>query len=424
MSSKWTNKQLGSAITVLRKFKGVNEALHAIQLSTGRRVTASALRHTFKVNGLEPPHTYLFQDLSGYAARIMKDHIATEQETRVVEKLKDLKISNVKINLDQVIRPVDGLTKQLKTEWPRTTYEYVKTPVSESYNSIAGCDINSYRTSWRDAMEQDSQKLLDPKSLTSGWIGGRFNSDPEPITKIMVCPDAHHPYVDKKAWKTFLAALRIVRPDILVIIGDFGDFLSISAHAKKAKDEKRFKAELDAVNVALDEICAIGLKRVIYVNGNHESRFDRYINSNAPELDDVVVLTEKLRLKERGLEHVPYGEFIRIGQIAFSHDVGRCGVNAARQSLSDFGDNLVFGHSHRGAVVYGGTVEGKTHVCMNVGWLGDYNAIDYRNRNTAKREWQHGCGLIYQTDNGESFCNFIPFIDGRCVIDGKYININ
>ncbi len=245
----------------------------------------------------------------------------------------------------------------------------------------------------------------------------------EPIYKIMVCPDAHHPYVDQTAWQVFLKALQTVKPDELVIIGDFLDMLSVSAHPKKPKDEKKTKTEVDAGNYALDEIQSVYKGKIVFIFGNHESRLSRYISSRAPELDDLLNLEDSLRLSERGIEYVPYGEIYRVGELAFTHDVGRCGVNAARQSLQDFGDNLVFGHSHRASVVYGGTVEGKTHVCMNVGWLGDYDAIDYRNRHTAKREWQHGFGLVYQDYLGVSYCNLIPIINGSCIVDGKLVRV-
>lgn len=267
-------------------------------------------------------------------------------------------------------------------------------------------------------MSIDNQYLLTHSNAYRNVI---LNDSSDKITKIVVCPDAHHPFVDKTAWKVFLNALNAVKPDVLVIIGDFLDCISISRHPKKPKDEKFFAKEIEAGNKALDEICAIGIKRIIFIDGNHERRFSSYINEKAPELDGLLSLKDKLRLVERGIEHVPYGEFIRIGQMAFTHDVGRCGLNAARQSLQDFGDNLTFGHSHRAQVVYGGTVEGKTHVCLNVGWLGDYDAIDYRNRPTAKREWQHGIGLIYQDKDGVSYCNFVPIINGSCIIDGKVV---
>ena len=242
------------------------------------------------------------------------------------------------------------------------------------------------------------------------------------VQKIMVCPDAHHPYVDDLAWRTFLEACRVVKPDALVIIGDFCDFLSVSAHPKSPADKIDFQAELAAANVALDQISALKIPRVVACEGNHETRITRYIAARAPELYGMMHVKDLLKIEKRGWEWVPYNSWLRIGEVAFTHDVGRSGVNTARQSLQDFGDNLVIGHSHRGAVVYQGTVEGRQHVCMNVGWLGSYEAVPYMHQARAKRDWCHGLGYIEQTKDGVSWCNFVPIISGRCTINGQVIS--
>lgn len=372
----WKKEQVETAMKILGKYSRVCDALPEIEKAVNRKVTVNSLKHAMKQRGADAPSYYLQRDLVSVPCKHTFD-------------IKD----NVMLN-------IAGL-------------------------DLAGEYVRKAENAWIRDIDQETISRINKETGGSLWkVPGSYREIiyGEKITKIIVCPDAHHPFVDKKAWATFLAACKTVKPDILVIIGDFLDCLSVSAHKKKATDEKFLAMELEAGNKALDEICSLGIDRVIYIEGNHETRVSRFLNDKAPELDGLFVLSEKLKLKERGIEHVPYGEFIRIGEMAFSHDVGRCGVNAARQSLQDFGDNLTFGHSHRAQVVYGGTVEGKTHVCMNVGWLGDYEAIDYRNRPTAKREWQHSFGFIYQDSKGVSYCNLVPIINGSCIVDGKLVS--
>jgi predicted phosphodiesterase len=242
------------------------------------------------------------------------------------------------------------------------------------------------------------------------------------VSKIMVCPDVHVPYQDELAWSTFLRAVEVVRPDALVIIGDFADCLSVSFHPKTPERKISLKAEIEAVNTELDRVGRLGVPRVIYCAGNHEFRAERYLTEKAPELFGMIAIQDLLRVKERGWEWVPYKQWIRIGKTAFTHDVERCGVNATRQSLLDFGGNLVFGHSHRGGIAYQGTVEGDQHVAMNVGWLGSYAAIDYRNAARAKRDWQHGFGIVYQDSAGYSWMQFVPVLSGRCIVDGHVVS--
>lgn len=242
------------------------------------------------------------------------------------------------------------------------------------------------------------------------------------LTKIMVCPDAHHPYADALVWRTFLAAARRMRPDVLVIIGDFADCYAITAHARDPGRTQKFVDELAEVNAAADQVSRLGIKRVIFCEGNHETRISRFVAAKAPELHGMLSAKEAMQADARCWEWVPYKESIRIGEMNFTHDVERCGVNTARQSVQDYGDNIVIGHSHRAGVAYTGTTRGRTHVGLNVGWLGDVKkAADYRHRDMATREWQHGFGWINQTSDGASWAQFVPILNGVCVVDGVRI---
>lgn len=246
---------------------------------------------------------------------------------------------------------------------------------------------------------------------------------PRRVQKILVCPDAHHPHADKRAWACFLEANRVLRPDAVVCIGDFADCDSVSFHDKGPMSEGSLKKEISLVSDALDEWdFALPYEcRKYFCEGNHEFRITRYLNQNAPAFEGLLSLQSLLRFEDRGWHFTPYKQSLRIGQMTFTHDIGRCGKYTASQSLADYGDNIVVGHSHRASVVYAGTVGGSTHVAMNVGNLVSYDSIDYRHKDLAHREWQHGFGLIYQTEDGVSWCTFVPIIDGRCVVEGKEI---
>ncbi len=245
----------------------------------------------------------------------------------------------------------------------------------------------------------------------------------EKITKIIVCPDVHIPNEDKKAWKLFLKVLEAVQPDILVTIGDYVDMTSVSRHQKKPKEETRLLPEIVAGRNGLSQIRSVFKGRFVFLAGNHDKRIENFIAEKCPELDELLSLEELLQLKKYDIEYHPYGEIVKIGKMNFVHDTGRCGLNTARQSVLDVGSNIAVGHSHRAAVVYDGTITGDTHVGMNVGCLLDINKVTYTNRAIAKKNWTLGCGFIYQTKDGTSFCTFVPFIKNKCVIDGKLVSL-
>ncbi len=239
--------------------------------------------------------------------------------------------------------------------------------------------------------------------------------------RTIVIPDLHAPYHDKKAWKCFLKAAKATKPKNVVIIGDFADCYAVSQHPKTPGRKANFDWEVAEVNKCLDQVEAIGADRIVYCGGNHEYRMDRYIRDVAPALHGMKGTTskEQYRIKERGFQWVDYMSYIRIGKVAYTHEIGRCGVNTARATLMDFGGNIVVGHSHRGGLAYQGTVHDGGRVCMNVGHMADLKGIDYFHKARAERDWETGFGTVDQDSRGIGWMNFIPIIYNRCVLDGK-----
>lgn len=244
-------------------------------------------------------------------------------------------------------------------------------------------------------------------------------------TRIVVVSDLHAPFQDMSAWNCVLQVIRETSPETVVIIGDFADCMSISSHPKSLDRKHDFASEVAGVNAALDELrgAAGDACRLVWTCGNHEDRITRYLQSSAPELGGIKELRAEglFQVKERGIEWIPYRRSIKIGNCSFTHDVGRCGVNTARQSLMDWGGNLVVGHSHRGGIAFQGESKGSSHFCLNVGWLGDVDGIDYQHRMRVLRDHQCGFGIVDQSPSGFSWPQFIPVLNGECVVDGKVI---
>lgn len=238
------------------------------------------------------------------------------------------------------------------------------------------------------------------------------------MQKILVCPDTHVPYHDKKALALFRRVAEGINPDVLIFLGDFCDFYSVSSHSKSPSRKVGLKKELAACNKELDKFTGLA-KRTIFLAGNHEDRLRRYSEEKAEALDGIYELEDLLKLSERGWEYIPYKQFISIGKMSFCHDIGRSGKNAASQTLADFGHNITFGHSHRGCVYYTGTVRGEHHVCLNAGWLGDPLQADYMHVAKAHRDWQQGFGLVYVLPKGDCAAHFIPIVNGKCIVEGK-----
>lgn len=245
--------------------------------------------------------------------------------------------------------------------------------------------------------------------------------------RVLVIPDMHFPYHCPLMWATVLAAIRTLKPDVVVVIGDFIDCFEISDFAKPADRKLRFRDEIDLGSDALrtlEDVCEeAGVERRIFCMGNHEHRFQRYIDKRAPELDGLLSMESMLGLDETGWEVVQYGQDIQIGRIHFSHEFGPCGKYAAQKVLASMGHCAVFGHVHTGQVVYDGFTTGERHVAMAVGWGGDYEALafSYKRKAAAKKEWIHGFGWCDIDGDGRGWCHFVPILDGIARVNGYEI---
>jgi len=249
----------------------------------------------------------------------------------------------------------------------------------------------------------------------------RLKTPTSPVLRGLIIPDVHAPYHDGKAYACLKTVAKKWRPDVAVCLGDFADFVAVSSHPKDPSRILPFPEEVAGVNVALDELDSV-LARCptkYYLEGNHETRLERYMLKQAPEVRNWVDWRDMLRLDQRGWRVTPYKSSLELGHLTLTHDLGRCGMHAAKESLNDLGKSVAFGHTHRMQVIYQGKVAGDRHVGATLGWLGDPEAIDYRHRDMVRRDWQHGFGVVYWLANGEFWLNAIPIINGRCVLEGK-----
>lgn len=242
--------------------------------------------------------------------------------------------------------------------------------------------------------------------------------------RLLALGDVHAPYHHPGAWACALDVLARGGFDGVVQVGDLNSFDSVSTHHHDPKKVLPLEKEIAGANVVMDELDAacraggVARQNRWILEGNHDVRLDRYALQMAPELRPFIDWREMLHLDRRGWRVVPYKESLVFGKARLTHDVGRAGVNAARQSVQDVGDNIIIGHTHRLQAHYQGTQVGKRHVGATIGWLGDPEFIDYRHRDMVRREWCHGVATLEFLADGTFWLQLVPIIHGRCVING------
>ncbi len=238
-----------------------------------------------------------------------------------------------------------------------------------------------------------------------------------PVCTLMVWPDIHAPYHHEGAVATALAAAKVLQPDGHVILGDTWDCWLVSEYPKIWEGERRHATIVEELRASEPVIKAIarlpGWKR--FTQGNHEFRFERYV-STRPELEGLVPYAKDLIPDT--WEYTGYKQSTRVGKMHFSHDFGRHGIQAGRQGLQDLARHICFGHTHKLDVTYVGN-----HTALNCGWLGDPERVDYIHRDRARREYQHGFGVVDIDEKGRVWAQAVPIVGGEtCMVRGKRVS--
>lgn len=244
------------------------------------------------------------------------------------------------------------------------------------------------------------------------------------LEKILIIPDAHHPYVDKDAWNLMLKAAKVFKPQHIVIMGDFADFYAVSSHSKNPDRALKLKEEIEATKKALDQVIALKAKNNVFIAGNHEDRLIRYLQDKAPELFDFISIPKILELKEKGFVYTPYKQAYKLGKMNFTHDAGNAGKTAHYDALTTFQHNIIIGHTHRIGYAVEGNAAGERHLCAQLGWLGDLNEIDYMHQVKAKKDWSLGFGIAHlDPKTGNVYLSPAPIINNSVLIEGELITL-
>ena len=179
--------------------------------------------------------------------------------------------------------------------------------------------------------------------------------------------DMHGMRMDRAAVDTFLADMKDLDPDEIVLGGDMmecGGWLARHLPVGfVALSDYTYQEDVNATNWFLDELQKVCPHAVIhYLEGNHESRVERWcVDQTMAHKRDATFLREAfapqylLRLKERGIKYycrseiyvdgLPRG-WIKLGKMCFTHQLAG-GKNAASRSLDRSSCNLTFFHTHK-----------------------------------------------------------------------------
>lgn len=237
---------------------------------------------------------------------------------------------------------------------------------------------------------------------------------------LTLTPDLHGQEKDLTAWKVHLNAVKWLEPDLHVILGDWGEYASVSQHPKDSLDVPSLGEEYEIANCdlnTLDDALPSGCRKW-FLEGNHEYRVRRWLYQKADNLEGGLQLVpEALKLRERGWAWVPYGEPLEIGRAKIIHGSYTNKYHASKHCDS-YGDSVFYGDTHTWQV-HATTHGTKPHVGISFGCLCKLKPRWLHGRPSS---WMHGFGLVYVDEKtGNFWPYFVPIIDGIAVVNGHII---
>ncbi len=250
----------------------------------------------------------------------------------------------------------------------------------------------------------------------------------------IILPDIHFPEHSPQALAVAKAVIDKLKPRTVVQLGDMIDAGAFSAHAALSFDEKLDTYYNSEIKPAQDLIsfCLERSNKFVYLQGNHESRVERWClkagfsgRAAFDTLDPKHLLTQGIPDKE--IEVIPYVNVTSpISTYNVCHDLYAVhgwsfAVNAAKVHLDKAKSaSIVFGHCHRAmSTLTRDPFSGKILKAWSPGCLSKLQPLYFTGGSPS--DWVHGMSLVYS--GTKSWTEYSLVIDrGRVILpDGDVI---
>lgn len=247
----------------------------------------------------------------------------------------------------------------------------------------------------------------------------------------VIVPDSHGCEIDPKAEKAFLADLKKLDPDEIVMLGDHVDVSGIySSHQNGYISDMRYSYEEDiaAARKFLDSIQKLAPRaRIHYLEGNHENHVQRWVSrtylhaKDAKAVKGLLAPEAKLKLKSRGIKYYEMSEMYHGLTVRGTIKLGKCyfvhGISAAKQAasvhLDTFGACVVFGHVHRAQSIIRRTVAAEEIGAWCPGTLAKLQPLYCHTRCT---DWTHGYAVQLVNTTGTFLHVQVPIVRGTSML--------
>ena len=247
----------------------------------------------------------------------------------------------------------------------------------------------------------------------------------------IIIPDQHYPLEDKAAVNCVVKAIKKIKPDIFVNLGDVGEWESVSAWRYKDKklppleyqtplideDIRLVNEGLDVWDKVLEEV---GCKEKYLLQGNHDLWLDNFV-TKYPYMHNYSFV-EACKIKERGYNYSEYNLPIQIGKLTFFHGAYATTYHA-KKHLEAYGENVIYGHTHD-VQRHTLTKLGGNIAAWSMGCLKDMSHEKNRWLKGRLHNWAHAFAIVDWYTNGKFKVEVVEIVDGKTSVWGEIIDGN
>lgn len=250
------------------------------------------------------------------------------------------------------------------------------------------------------------------------------------MKRAIVIPDQHFPIHDQKAVEVTLKAIKIVKPDIFINLGDVGEWDSVSAWKYKKIKQPPLEYQLPLIDEEIEKVnkgidCfdkvlkEIKCKQKYICAGNHDMWLDYFV-MKYPYMKDYT-FRKACKWDERGYKYIPYNKPLRIGKVNFIHGVYAT-IYHAKKHLEAYGSNIVYGHTHDIQRHTISKLDSGTIGAWSMGCLKDMSAEKNQWLRGALTNWNHSFGIVDFYKNGNFKVEVVEIVKGVTSVWGNLIN--
>jgi hypothetical protein len=188
---------------------------------------------------------------------------------------------------------------------------------------------------------------------------------------VIVFSDCHYwPGEPSAAHKALVKLCKELQPQVCIANGDIADFARLCRQDPQgwtAPGVPSVEKELQAMRERMEEVCRALPKKCVKkrTRGNHDTRFDRHLQMNAPSFQDVPGFNMAAFLPDW-----PESWSVFINEDTCVKHRYNNGVHATYNNVLKAGTNIVTGHLHRLQVTCWGDYRGRRYG-VDTGTLAD-----------------------------------------------------